>query len=321
MYGRMQFADFVVSHALQLNTQCLHALANHALANDAPMQAGPDEPLSDDDLLTIRADVERLASLWQMMHWSIGKSAYLEGRRRTDRALALVPQGSAWVERASRQIAGKSDNERKQRSLALVAEQVAATVAPAISVDWAELGQIFQDESECWRGDSALRKVQDSDLIEHGITRAYEKSRRLCEAYAQRPTSRKRLARVQRWLRHCGNHMELLQPALADSSKAHVWYLERLQANVEKQFLVQRFVDVAFRDGGVLPDKPKACGRVQRMAQARTERLQSRSIKLMVGAFEPSAEDFSRAVGGAVRELALREIVLLPPSEPEQEVS
>ena len=306
MYGRMQFADFVASHALQLNTQCLHALA----------EASGDEPLADKDLLIIRGDVQRLASLWQMLHWSIGKSAYRQGRRRTDLALELIPEGREWVDRAIRQIAGKTDDQRRLRALDLVSEQVLGALAVAPKADWSELGQIFHEDSECWRDDSALRQVQDSDLIEHGITRAYEKSRRLCQAFAARPTSRKRLGRVRRWLQHCVNHLELMQPALSDSSKVHVWYLERLQANVEKQFIVQRFVDVAFslRDiEAIKPDfKPKVRARVQSMAQARTERLQSRSNKLMVGAFETSAGDFSRAVGGAVRKLALQEIVLLP---------
>lgn len=312
MYGRMQFADFVVSQALQLNTECLRTLAETG-----------DGPLADKDLRRIRADVQRLASLWQMMHWSVGKSTYLQGRQRTDRALKLLPEGSAWVDRAVRQIGGKSDDQRRLRALAAVAEQVTTAVGSPVLVDDSELARIFQEESECWRDDPAFHQVQDSDLLDHGVVRAYEKSRRLCAALAARPDSRKRLRRARRWLRHCANHVELLQPGLSDTSKGHVWYLERLQANIEKQFVVERFValvDKSCADGSVAAGK--ALGRVRKMAAARTERLQSRSNKLMVGAFEPSMEEFSRAVGVAVRKLALQEIVLLPlpgqsPPQPE----
>ena len=311
MYGRMQFADFVVSHALQLNSRCLQALA------------GGGKTLSAKQLRNIRADLQRLASLWQMMHFSIGKPAYKEARRRVDRALALVPEGRGWVDRAARQIASKTDDEQRLRAVAMVTEQVVAGLPKSRKAHWVELDDLIQEESRCWRDDLALREVQDGDLIEHGITRAYEKSRRWSQACSERPDSAKRQRRMRRWMLHTVNHLELLQPALSDSSKANFWYLERLQANVEKQWLVQRFMDAAdaLADSG--NDKPKARARVRKLADARIERLRVRSDKLAGPAFELGKKDFSRAVGRAVRKLALEEIVLLPlpaqaSSEPEQ---
>jgi hypothetical protein len=301
----MQFADFVVSHALELNSQCLRTVA----------QAIGDAPLADEDLRALRADALRLASLWQMLHWAIGKPAYRQGRRRMARILELVPEAGDWVDRAARQIAGKSDDERRLRAVSAAAERVASRLPAAGPICWAEVGRIFEAESAAWRDAAVLRKVHDGDLVEHGIVRAYQQSRRWCEAYGERPASRKRMSRARRWLRHCVNHLELLQPALSDSGKAHAWYLERLQSNVEKAFLVQRFVEMAGApgDGGArAPLKAKALARVQSLAQARAVRLQARSKKLMVGAFEPDADDFSRAVGRAAGKLALPELELEP---------
>ena len=300
MYGRMQFADFVVSQALQLNTRCLQALA------ESQVEESPREK----QLLRLRGDVERLASLWQMLHWSVGKSVYRQGRVRTDRAVELIGEGQQWVQRAARQIAGKTDDAKRLRSLKRVARGVLAASEHRATLDHSELDQLFQEESQCWRDDPSLRQVQDSDLIEHGIVRAYEKSRRLCAALAAHPESSKRLRRARRWIRHCVNHLELLQPGLSAASKAQVWYLERLQATIEKQSVVQRFLAVA---GRVEQNKGgKDFARVRKLAAARVAKLQSRSNKLMVGAFELDAQAFSREVGAAVRKLALQEIVLLP---------
>lgn len=299
MYGRMQFADFVVSQALQLNSQCLQALAESQM----------EQSLGEKRLLALRGDVERLASLWQMLHWSVGKSVYRQGRARTDRALELMGEGDHWVQQAVRQIAGKTDDKKRLRSLARVAQGVLAGSQGRATLDHARLDQLFQEESECWRDDPSLRQVQDSDLVEHGIVRAYEKSRRLSAALAAHPDSRKRLRRARRWIGHCVNHLELLQPGLSDISKAQFWYLERLQATIEKQFVVQRFLAAASQAD---PKSGKDIGRVRKLALARIARLQTRSKKLMAGAFELDAEAFSREVGAAVRKLALQEIVLLP---------
>ena len=59
----------------------------------------------------------------------------------------------------------------------------------------------MQAESECWRDYALLRKVQDYDLIEHGIGRGYTKSRRVCEQLVAKPQSVKRLTRALRWVR------------------------------------------------------------------------------------------------------------------------
>ena len=156
MYGRMQFADFVVSQALQLNTRCLQALA------ESQVEESPREK----QLLRLRGDVERLASLWQMLHWSVGKSVYRQGRVRTDRAVELIGEGQQWVQRAARQIAGKTDDAKRLRSLKRVARGVLAASEHRATLDHSELDQLFQEESQCWRDDPTLRQVQDSDLIE-----------------------------------------------------------------------------------------------------------------------------------------------------------
>lgn len=305
MYGRMQFADYIVSYALQANTDCLQRLA---LAEKNDGDAPATGMFSAKDVRQLRRNTERLLSLWQMMHWSVGKAPYRSGVERLRETQRLLPVGKRWVERAAQQLLAKVDDSQLATAVELACKGVVELQAPSVTADGDRLSCLYQDESECWRDYALLRKVQDYDLIEHGIGRAYGKSRRLGERLLEQPHNSKRLQRAHRWVRHSINHLELLRPALSQSNKTRGWFLDRLGANLEKQLDVMRFRSHA----GALKLKPKVISRVERLAEVRCRRLAGQTAKLVAGAFQDSDEEFIRAIAGDVKKLGLQEIVLLP---------
>lgn len=300
MYGRMQFADYIVGYALQANTDCLQRLLDGA-------------ELSGKDIRQLRRNSERLQALWQMMHWSVGKAPYRAGIHRLEEVQQLLPLGARWIDRAAAQLLAKVDDQKTTDAVEAARQGVldlqTSPLDPAGGVlDLDRLNCLFQDESECWRDYALLRKVQDYDLIEHGVGRAYGKSRRLGERLLEQPHNSKRLRRTDRWVRHSINHLELLRPALSQSNKARAWFLDRLGANLEKQLSVMQFCASARS----LKLKPKVRARVERLAENRCRRLAGQTAKLVAGAFQDSDEAFIRAVADDVKKLGLQEIVLLP---------
>ncbi len=304
MYGRMQFADYVVSYALQVNTDCLQRLTVLAEAEEAPHRGA----LEAKDIRQLRANSERLQSLWQMMHWSVGKAPYRCGIERLTAVERLLPVGRRWIDGAAQQLLAKVSDPKLVGAVELARAGVLDLQGPDTAVDLDALSCLFQAESECWRDYALLRKVQDYDLIEHGIGRAYGKSRRLGERLIAQPHNHKRLRRAHRWVRHCINHLELLRPAMSQSNKARAWFLDRLGANLEKQIDVMRFRAHA----GALKLKPKTMARLDQLVDERCRRLAEQTAKLVAGAFQDSDEDYIRLVAGDVKKLGLQEIVLLP---------
>lgn len=303
MYGRMQFADYIVSYALQANTDCLQRLSSldEAEAKDCVL-------LSAKDARHLGRNSDRLLALWQMMHWSVGKAAYRSGVERLREAERLLPAGQRWIDAAAQQLLAKVDDSKSAAVVERARLGVTELQGPPVAVDLDRLSCLFQAESECWRDYALLRKVQDYDLIEHGIGRAYGKARRLGERLLEQPHNPKRLRRAHRWVRHCINHLELLRPALSQSNKARAWFLDRLGANLEKQIDVMRFRAHA----SALKLKPKTAARLERLADNRCRRLAGQTAKLVAGAFQDRDEEFIRAVASDVKKLGLQEIVLLP---------
>jgi hypothetical protein len=300
MYGRMQFADYIVGYALQANTDCLQKLA---VAETTPRSG-----LSGKDVLQLRRNSQRLLSLWQMMHWCVGKAPYRSGIKRLREAQDLLPIDERWVEQASQQLLAKIDDEKFTAAVEIARQGIVDLQGPSRVVDLDGLSCLFQEESECWRDYALLRKVQDYDLIEHGIGRAYSKSRRLSERLLEQPHSPKRLSRTQRWVRHSINHLELLRPALSQSNKTRAWFLDRLGGNLEKQIAVMRFRSLA----NSLKLKSKIADRLDHLATNRCRRLASQTATLVAGAFDDGDAQFVQAVVGDVKKLGLQEIVLLP---------
>jgi hypothetical protein len=312
----MQFADYVVGYALQANTDCLQRLASlpeePAVGNSGAPSPGT---LPAKDARRLRRNSERLLSLWQMMHWSVGKAPYRRGVARLEEVQRLLPVGNRWVDRAAQQLLTKADGAKSAAAVEIMRQGVIDLQGSPLPADLDRLSCLFQAESECWRDYALLRKVQDYDLIEHGIGRAYGKARRLGERLAAQPHNPRRLQRTHRWVRHNINHLELLRPALSQSNKARAWFLDRLGANLEKQINLLRFC----AQGRALKLKPKVAARIERLADNRCRRLAGQTSKLLAGAFQDSDEAFIRAVASDVKKLGLQEITLLPAERPRQE--
>ena len=69
MYGRMQFADFVVSWALQALSRSLQKVSDANRPDGIAAETG----LKPSDQKALTETAERIFSLWQMVQWSVGK--------------------------------------------------------------------------------------------------------------------------------------------------------------------------------------------------------------------------------------------------------
>ena len=85
MYGRMQFADFVVSWALQTLSRSLQKVSD---ANRAE-SSEPGAALKPSDLKSLTQTAEQVFSLWQMMQWSVGKVEFKRAQADLKRIIEL----------------------------------------------------------------------------------------------------------------------------------------------------------------------------------------------------------------------------------------
>ena len=308
MYGRMQFAAYIASYALQANTDCLRTLA--------AAEQNADGALSANGVAQLRRDSERLLSLWQMMHWSVGKVPYGCSVERLQEVQRLLPVDTGWIERAGRELLAKVEDPKSAADVEIACREVTGNQVPSsVVLDLDRLSCVFQTESECWRDSALLRKVQDYDLIEHGIGRAYGKSHRFGVRLLKKPHKPKRLRRANRWVRHSINHLELLGSALSQGNKTRAWFLNRLGMNLTKRLDVMRFSTAL----SSLELKPKLASRLDRLAETRRRRLEVQTAKLLAGAFQDDDEAFIRSVASDVKKLGLQELVLLPVAETNNE--
>ena len=295
MYGRMQFADFVVSSALQALSRGLLRLSE---------QHGPLRP---GDAKAMLEMAERLLSLWQMAQWSIGKLQFDRAQEDLREIVGMCGAGGSEASAAER-LLEKADGKAK-RVLGDIIVELEADRVPQISRD--RLDTLLQAESRRWRDTVALREIDEIDLVDHGILRAFEKGRRLnakLDGMAGRTASAKRLLRTGRWVRHSVNHLELLRPALSESGRTRRWHMNRLATKVDEQWSLERFVRLAI----VSNLKPKASSRLERLVVAERKRLDKQRGKLSIGAFAGGEVAYRHEVMEAVEQLGLARITLLP---------
>ena len=164
MYGRMQFADFVVSSALQALSRSLLKLAEQ----NGQLQPGDEKALT--------ATAERLMSLWQMVQWSVGKLHFTRAQADLREIIELNaanrnPEAAA-AERMLDRAEGKS-----RRMLGEIILDLSSPGVPPQSPD--RLNALLQAESRRWREISAIRQIAQEDLVDHGMLRAFGKARDL----------------------------------------------------------------------------------------------------------------------------------------------
>lgn len=307
MYGRMKFADFVVSWALQALSRGLQKVASRSGPAAGELRC------SDQKALSLTA--ERVFSLWQMVQLSVSKLEFKRARADLGLIVELCTE-----DRTPERLAAERLIERADPKARRLLEEIAAGLrAPAPDARAQEsvrerLNELLQAESHRWRSYAPLRLVDESELIEHGMLRALSKARTLSarlDQIAAEPTRRasaKRLLRAGRWVRHCVNHLELLRPALSESGRRRRWHLNRLAAKLDEQWALEKLA----RSLVMMDLKPKASVRLERLIHDERRRLDKQRQKLSIGAFAGGAGAYRNEVTEAVAQLGLESITLLP---------
>lgn len=300
MYGRMQFADFVVSSALQALSRSLLRIGEQ---NDQ-LQPGDEKALIQ--------TAERLMSLWQMVQWSVGKLHFARAQADLREIIELSTGNRKPEVAAAERILDKAEGKSRRILGEIVLELSTGSAVPQ-SPD--RLNALLQAESRRWRELGAIRQIDRDDLVDHGMLRAFNKARDLngkldrnLKSDAGRPVSAKRLMRAGRWVRHSVNHLELLRPALSETGRTRRWHLNRLATKLDEQWALERFARLTV----VVEAKPKASARLGKLLQAERRRLEKQRSKLSIGAFAGNEKSYRIEVVEAVDQLALEAITLLP---------
>ncbi len=310
MYGRMQFADFVVSWVLQALSKSLQKVSDPSRPELGEVTAGAS--LRPSDLKALTRTAEQIFSLWQMMQWSVGKVEFKRAQADLKQIIDLatgdrVPERLA-AERLLERAEGKAARLLEEISRAVVEEDAEG---PLIRD---RLNELLQAESTRWREYGLLRQIEEQALVEHGMLRAFGKAMALTgrlneiSSDSGRKASAKRLVRTGRWVHHTVNHLELLRPALSEPGRARRWHLTRLAAKLDEQWALEKLARTAV----VMALRPKASARLGKLIAAQRKRLETQRKKLSLGAFAGGPDAYRKEVMEAVAELRLEQITLLP---------
>ncbi len=310
MYGRMQFADFVVSWALQALSRSLQKVSDAGRSELGDPSAAAQ--LKPSDLKAITQTAERIFSLWQMMQWSVGKVEF----KRAQADLKQIIELAAGA-RVPERLAAERLMERAEGKALRLLEGIVAAVSEEdqdAPLTRDRLGELLQVESTRWREYALLRQIEEESLVEHGMLRAFEKAGDLTgrlnkiSSESGRTASAKRLLRTGRWVHHTVNHLELLRPALSEEGRTRRWHLNRLAAKLDEQWALEKLARTAV----VMELRPKASARLGKLINAQRKRLETQRRKLSLGAFAGGVEAYRKEVEAAVVELRLEQVSLLP---------
>ena len=308
MYGRMQFADFVVSWALQALSRSLQKVSDTSRSGLG--EAGAE--LKPSDLKAISQTAERLFSLWQMMQWSVGKVEFKRAQADLKQIIELAA-GDRLPERLAAERLQERAEGKTERLLGDIIATVTEQEEAAVSVR-DRLGELLQIESTRWREYALLRQIDEEALVDHGMLRAFEKARSLTgrlneiSSDSGRTASAKRMLRTGRWVHHSVNHLELLRPALSETGRTRRWHLNRLAAKLDEQWALEKLARTAV----VMELKPKASARLGKLINSQRKRLETQRRKLSLGAFAGGSDGYRQEIVAAVAELRLEQVTLLP---------
>ncbi len=295
----MQFSDYVTSRALHITSDCLRLLSGSSV-EDGFLTAGAASNL-------LRS-VGRLESLWQLEQWCVGKAEYRRALARLRGAEQVLHPREVWFDGVASQLLARTDDERARRAVERARRAFAQTATGPEAVDPALLNRVFQEESAVWRAQASYSGTRDADLVNYGIGRAFNESRRAVARLEEKPASRKRLRRAHRWVSHIAHHLELLEPALSEANEARAWFVGRLDANLTRRMDLARFAAVA----ETLPLKRRQRKRIRQLSLRLDQRLIEQSGKLVTGAYRGGRKKTLRALARDVERLSLGEIALLP---------
>lgn len=295
----MQFADYLVSYALQTLNRCLLKVAD-------------EQPLKGKDERVFLDQIAHLQSVWQMLQWSVGKVVHQQAADRLREITALVRAPSPELQAAATLL--EFSHDKLQSTLLAVAAQAKLDSLGAWPARRERLSTLLQQESACWRDYQPLRQVPDEELVVHGMGRAYLKARRLSlrlDAVGgadQSAPGPKRLARTQRWVGHTANHLDLIRSALDEPARVQRWHLRRLHNKVEQQLGLELFARRAVEH----PMKAKTRLRFDTLVTKQRRHLDKQRRKLTAGAFGLSSRAYNEQSARCLDKLGLQEITLLP---------
>lgn len=329
MYGRMQFADFIVSWALQALSRSLLKVSEtqRSPENSAPspgFRSGPGvEPgpagLRPSDAKSLNLTAERIFSLWQMAQWSVSKLEFERARADLKQIIELTAADKLPEQIAAERLLERLDGADPRTSRLLVQIIEAFDLKGedrAVPGDRAResLSELLQRESGRWRSSLMLRQINEQSLVEHGMLRAFAKASSLTgrlnaiSAEKGERASRKRLLRTGRWVKHAVNHLELLRPALSDTGRTRRWHLNRLAAKLDEQWALE----ILARSAVAVDLRPKAAARLDALIGQERKRLEKQRQKLSLGAFAGGSDAYRVELIEAVAQLGLEDITLLP---------
>ena len=298
MYGRMQLADYLASNALQINNDCLRRLSV------------PEGELSGQDLRLLTTATQQLLSLWQMLHWSVGRVPYREAVVRLKQVQQDLPVLDIPFSHVTRQLLKKNSDAKTGRAISRASDVLLGRFAPVrLNPDQVErLSCLFQDESTCWRDYSLLRQVSDDDLMVNGIVRAYAQGRRRCvELIAHKGVENgvwnrpRKLRRALTWVRHTVNHLALMRSSLSDANKTRLWYLQKLCLNLVKQNELDEYVNAVDE----IEVKAKSRERINRAAVEHKRRILKQRQKLIPRCYGVKKQEFLNSIREDIHNLGL----------------
>ncbi len=340
----LRLADFVVSYSLQINNRCLRYLAEcdvqrpHVEAVTSPSRA---EPLQA-EMHTVYAesllarDSRRLASMWALTGLA-GKAsgsslaAHIEELQKQSANLADV----ASARRLALRLASLAQDDEDAQAMLQTARQLPADSAPT----WDRLNELFAADSGYWRQPRHFEELDDELLIGR-IARSYRKGYRLARELQAIKNNPDRFAwltekhvKLCGWVQACAHQMELLRSGLSDTSKAQLWYMDKLADTLRMR---AGLVELAQRERDAAAEQVQSEQAQSEQAQVekmRAEQLQAKSarqrsgryisdqiakmdkrtLRLLANCFPCKPKKFSAMMHQSIEGLALHNIRLMVP--------
>lgn len=321
MFGHMQFSDYLIDYSLQINTQCLRLLQDHALNQRHTPHAGEQVLDSSSGVLSLSRsaslllNVRRSRSLWYLVRALVDRELFDAAQDRLGiAALALesLPAHHRMLKTVHKLLKksmarGESAEVRETLELALLKMTVAQQ---AENADPLLLSSIFQEESRVWR-EMDFPPDADETVIQQGYGRVYRSARRSGRRVIQNQDKPGRLLQKwQRWTTLNLYQLDIIKPALREGNRARRWYLDRLSdflSQYDTLSLLQERLKQAL-------DTHTQGEKVQTLLEQRRARHLTRILKLYPYIYSQKVDNYVTEVRSDITQLALHNVIMLPRS-------
>ncbi len=277
MYGRMQFSDVVVAHALSENNRCLRIVG-----------AGRDS-LSSASIGNLVAATHRLESCWELLRFCVTEPVFQEAMDRLAQANnCLAPAADEVCARHElTRLADRSGKEKSRSAMLHVID--ALDESPVAPVGLERLSVAFEADSRQWR-ELPLTGFDENAILD-GFERCYESGRDY-GARALAGSGEPAFTQWSRWARATFHQLDLMRPALSPDNRARRWCLGRINDGFDKQ---RGLISVRTRLGRLaLPIKDRI--RIEALIETGLEECRCRVMKLFAHAYGPTPRAFRDGV-------------------------